>query len=103
MEPIIRDIRLALRRLRMAPGFTLFAIVSLALGLGVSTAVYSAVHALFWLPMGVPQQDELVEITSDRVANITGLDFQDLHAQQASFKALAASSRIRTALASAAG
>ena len=34
------------RRLRMAPGFTLFAVVSLALGIGVCTAVYSAVRTL---------------------------------------------------------
>ncbi len=44
MEPIIRAVRLAVRRLRMAPGFTVFAVVSLALGIGVSTAIYSAVR-----------------------------------------------------------
>jgi predicted permease len=103
MEQMLRDVRLALRRLRMAPGFTVFAIVSLALGIGVSTAVYSAVHTLFWLPMGVPRQDELVAITSDRITNMTGLDFQDVRAQQSSFTALAASTRIRTALVSAEG
>lgn len=103
MEQVLRDVRLALRRLRQAPGFTLFAVVSLALGVGVSTAVYSAVHTLFWLPLGVPQQEELVVLTSDRVTNMTGLDFQDLRAQQSSFTALAASTRVRTALASAEG
>jgi len=103
MEPVLRDIRLALRRLRMAPGFTLFAVVSLALGIGVSTAVYSAVRTLFWLPLGVPQQDELVAVTSGRIANISGPDFQDVRAQQSTFRALAASTQIRSALASAEG
>jgi putative ABC transport system permease protein len=103
MEAALLDVRLALRRLRLAPGFTLFAIVSLALGIGVSTAVYSAVHTLFWLPMGVPQQDELVAITSGRLTNMTGLDFQDVRAQQSTFQALAASTRLRTALASTEG
>ena len=103
MESVFRDVRLALRRLRMAPGFTLFAVVSLALGIGVSTAVYSAVRTLFWLPLGVPHQEELVVLTSDRITNISGPDFQDVRAQQSGFKALAASARIRTALVSAEG
>jgi putative ABC transport system permease protein len=103
MEAVLRDVRLALRRLRMAPGFTLFAVVSLAVGVGVSTAVYSAVRTLFWLPLGVPHQDELVVLTSDRITNISGPDFQDVRAQQSAFTALAASTRIRTAMASAEG
>lgn len=42
MRQLFADVRLALRRLRNAPIFTLFAVASLALGIGVSTAVYSA-------------------------------------------------------------
>ncbi len=103
MDSLLRDIRLALRRLRMAPGFTFFAVASLAVGVGVSTAVYSAVHTLFWLPLGVPHQEELVVLTSDRITNVSGPDFQDVRAQQSGFKALAASTRIRTALASSEG
>jgi putative ABC transport system permease protein len=103
MEQIARDLRQAVRRLRMAPGFTLFAVGSLALGVGVSTAVYSAVRTLFWLPLGIPHQQELVAVTSGRVSGMSGLDFQDLRAQQSSFTALAASTRIRTALASTEG
>ena len=100
MESLLRDVRLALRRLRMTPGFTFFAVASLAVGVGVSTAVYSAVRTLFWLPLGVPRQEELVVLTSDRITNISGPDFQDVRAQQSGFKALAASARIRTALSS---
>jgi hypothetical protein len=48
---MLADVRLALRRLRMAPGFTLFAVASLALGIGVSTAIYSAVRTLLWIPL----------------------------------------------------
>ena len=76
MEPILRDVRMALRRLRMAPGFTLFAVLSLALGIGVSTAVYSAVRTLFWLPLGVPHQEELVVLTSDRTPPSQDLIFR---------------------------
>jgi len=101
MESFARDIRLALRRLRMTPVFTLFAVVSLALGIGVSTAIYSAVRTLLWMPLGVPHAQELVALTSGRVMlAVSWPDFQDLLAQQTSFRALAASSPIRTALAS---
>jgi predicted permease len=101
MEPIVRDFRLALRRLRMAPGFTLFAVVSLALGIGVSTAIYSAVRTFFWTPLGIPNAEEVVAVTNGRVLiGMSWLDFQDVRAQQASFRVLGASSPIRTALAS---
>src|SRR3954471_18780554 len=99
MEPIVRDVRLALRRLRMAPGFTIFAITSLALGLGVSTAIYSAVRTFLWMPLGVVQQEELVAITSRRIMNgASWLDFQDFRSSQSSFRTLGASRPIRAAL-----
>jgi putative ABC transport system permease protein len=100
MRQLLADVRLALRRLRNAPIFTLFAVASLALGIGVSTAVYSAVRTLFWLPTGVPHQEQLVAVASGPHAGMSGLDFQDLRAQQSSFTALAASTRFRTALVS---
>ena len=62
MEPIVRDFRLALRRLRMAPGFTIFAVVSLALGIGVSTAIYSAVRTLFWMPLSIAEPTRAVSL-----------------------------------------
>ncbi len=102
MEPVLRDVRLALRRLRMAPGFTIFAVVSLALGLGVSTAIYSAVRTFFWMPLGVVEQEELVAITSQRIMNgASWPDFQDFRGSQVSFRTLGASRSIRLALAAA--
>jgi hypothetical protein len=52
-------LRLALRRLRGTPRFTVFAVASLALVIGVSTAVYSAVRTLFSLTTSVPLPQEL--------------------------------------------
>jgi predicted permease len=99
VEQILRDCRLAFRRLRMAPGFTLFAVVSLALGIGVSTAVYSAVRTLLWMPLGVPDADELVVVGNRRVyPAISWLDFQDFRGQQTSGTSVAAGAAIRTAL-----
>jgi tripartite-type tricarboxylate transporter receptor subunit TctC len=57
MAALLHDLRFALRRLRLSPGFTLFAVASLALGIGVSTAVYSAVRTFFWMPLGITDAD----------------------------------------------
>lgn len=99
MEPIVRDFRLALRRLRMAPGFTLFAIVSLALGIGVSTSIYSAVRTFFWMPLGVADQKGLVALTSGRVTPaMSWPDFLDFRMDQSSFTVLGASRPFTAAL-----
>jgi predicted permease len=98
MEPLVRDIRFALRRLRRAPGFTVFAVGSLALGIGVSTAIYSAVRTLLWMPLGIAEADGLVAIGSPRGAGMSWPDFQELRAQQTTCSAVAAAVTIRTAL-----
>jgi predicted permease len=57
------DLRLAVRALRQAPTFTLIAVLSLALGIGASTAVYALTFALFFAPPeGVDQPESLVRI-----------------------------------------
>jgi hypothetical protein len=60
---VTADLRLALRTLRQAPMFTLIAVLSLALGLGASTALYALTFTLFFAPpAGVDQPDGLVWI-----------------------------------------
>jgi predicted permease len=54
VEHLVQDIRIALRRMRKAPGFTAAAIGTLALGLGFTSAVLSLAHALFLGPLPVP-------------------------------------------------
>jgi hypothetical protein len=56
---LLARLRLALRRLRSAPLFTAFAVASLVLVIGVSTAVYSTVQGLLSEPPGVPRPQEL--------------------------------------------
>ncbi len=51
------DLRLASRRLLATPMFTIFAIVSLAVGVGVTTAVYSVVDRIFWKDLGIADRD----------------------------------------------
>ena len=100
VEPITRDIRLTVRRLRMAPGFTVFAVVSLALGIGVSTAIYSAVRTLLWTPLGIVEPARAVSWTEGgRFTFLSWPDFVDIRAQQVSFISIAAARRLYAAVA----
>jgi predicted permease len=62
MDDIGRDVRGAVRFLRRTPGFTVPAIVSLALGIAVNTTMFSVVNAVLFRPLGVPGDGELVRI-----------------------------------------
>jgi putative ABC transport system permease protein len=101
MEPMIRDVRLAVRRLRMAPGFTVFTLVSLALGIGVSTAIYSAVRTLLWTPLGIVEPARAVSWTEAGrfTPSMSWPDFVDIRAQQAGFTSVAAARRLYAAAA----
>ncbi len=55
-----QDLRYAIRRMKDTPGFTVAAIATLALGLGLNSAVLSVVHAIYLSPLPVPQASRLV-------------------------------------------
>ncbi len=93
MPGLFLDVRVALRRLRRSPVFTVFALASLALGIGVSTAVYSCVYTLFWSPLGIERAESVVPLLSGSPAQygIPWSDFRDLRQQQSSFSMMCAS------------
>ena len=93
-----RDIRLALRRLGATPLFTTFAILSLAVGVAITTAVYSIVDAVFLRGLGIHEPDRVAVIVTPYSGRLlTGTvsepDFRDVQTAQTSFSHVAASAR----------
>ncbi|HKD09477.1 MAG TPA: ABC transporter permease [Bryobacteraceae bacterium] len=62
LETLIRDVRLALRRLRMAPAFTAAATLTLALGIGATTSIFTLAHAVLLKSLPVAKPEELYRL-----------------------------------------
>jgi putative ABC transport system permease protein len=63
LEQVVQDIRFALRGLRRAPVFAVVAILTLAIGIGANTTIFSAINALLLRPLPYPDQDRLVRVS----------------------------------------
>lgn len=94
-ETLLRDLRMVLRLLRTRPVFAATVIVTLALGVGVNTAVFSLVNALLLRPLPVAQPERIVVLVERRqdaadYSNVSRPDFVDLQEQAADVLELAA-------------
>jgi predicted permease len=91
-ETLAQDIRFALRVLRKSPGFTIAAILTLALAIGANAVVFSVMNALILRPLNVPDARNLYALwrPSDADAHQSYPDYLDLRDRNRSFDGLAA-------------
>jgi putative ABC transport system permease protein len=94
MDNLLQDIRYGIRTLTRQPGFAATAILTLALGIGATTAIFSVVNAVVLRPMPFDAPDRIMVVTNTnlktgaRNTTISGPDFVDWRAQNRSFEAL---------------
>src|SRR5690242_3277474 len=100
MESVWRDLRYGLRTLARTPGFTAVAVLSLALGIGANTAIFTLTNAVFLNPLPVQDPTHVLEVftvdhaTKTAVANLTRtpmsfLNYKDFRDQNNVFRGLA--------------
>ena len=103
MENLIKDIRYGVRMLMKNPGVTLVAVITLALGIGANTAIFSGVSAFLLRPLNVPNASELIrpfEMAEDRGVSdeMSYPDYLDYGNQSTSFTGLAAEDMLQVAI-----
>src|SRR5882762_2834228 len=94
METLLTDIRYGVRSLAKRPGFTLVALIALALGIGANTAIFSLVNAVLLQPLPFAEPDRLVWMWGNirnggNRASVAPLEFLDYRQQNASFEQFA--------------
>jgi predicted permease len=97
LDTLWQDLRFAVRMLRKNPGFTAVAVLTLALGIGANTAMFTIVDGAFLKPLPVSDPSQFVRIETQEAHgvsdNVSFPDFLDLHAQSSSLLGVVAYER----------
>ena len=94
MSQLLQDVRIAVRSLRRSPGFSAIVLLTLALGVGATTSIFSVVHGVLLLPPAYPGAERMVY--SPRLQEGTGrlqyywshLNYRDVRDRAESFELL---------------
>ncbi|MBX6365910.1 MAG: ABC transporter permease, partial [Gemmatimonadetes bacterium] len=95
MDTLLHELRVAVRRLRRTPGFTIVVVLTLALGIGANTAIFSVVNALLLKPLPYPDPGRLVTIEhhyprlNDLHAPVSAAGFRKYRDDTRSFESVA--------------
>src|SRR5882724_6037107 len=94
LETLAQDLRFAVRMLLKDPGFTVVAVLILALGVGANTAMFSVVHAVLLKPLPYSDPDRIVTLASFWKADagkgqVSAPDYYDWRDQSSAFEAMA--------------
>ena len=104
LSTVLHDARYALRVLRRAPGFTAVAVLTLALGIGANTAIFSLINGVLLQPLPYPRADRLYRVLHGEIDDPTSLasmtpgNFYDLQRESTAMKPFAAVTRITPTL-----
>jgi putative ABC transport system permease protein len=95
MDTLLRDIKYSIRRLQTSPGFTAITVMTLALGIGANTAIFSVVNTILLSPLPYREPERLVTIEhfypslNDMRAPVSARGFRDYRDKTQSFEAVA--------------
>src|SRR5687768_8069154 len=92
MEALLGNVRYAVRVLARTPGFTLVVVLTLALGIGANSTVFSAMRSILWEPLDFPDADRLVvvnqSIPNTPVSNTAPVRIEEWNAESTTFAAI---------------
>ncbi len=94
MLHVIDEVRFALRQLRKSPAFAFTAVLTLALGIGANTAIFTVVQSLLLKPLEYPEADRIVALNTSwehkahTIPRMTGPDLVDIREQAKSIQAI---------------